>query len=289
MDTATAAPAEASLLDTGSNTEAAPTGAETANTNNAGLSPSTYVQPDGTLADGWTDHLPDDAVPYKETLARYKTVPDMAKALAHANALVGRKLGVPNEKSTPEEVAAYRKALGVPESLEEYDFTPATVPDGFNWDKDAMKPFAEVAHKHNVPPGAMKELAGLFAQYESSKLDVVQGMFDQQRQEAVATLQKEWGGDFQKNLSVAKQAAKIAGVDANSYGFADPEVVRGFVRMAQMMSEDKIGRGLATPEMMGGKARATDIMRNPENPWHARYQQGDAEAVALVTGLLKQA
>lgn len=289
MDNAIAVPAEASLLDTGDQTQAAPTGAETPNTNNAGLTSSTYVQPDGTLADGWTNHLPDDAVPYKETLARYKTVPDMAKALAHANALVGRKLGVPSEKSTPEEVAAYRKALGVPESLEEYDFTPAEVPEGFNWDKDAMKPFAEVAHKHHIPPGAMKELAGLFAQYESSKVDVLQGMFDQQRQEAVSTLQKEWGGDFQKNLSVAKQAAKIAGVDANSYGFADPEVVRGFVRMAQMMSEDKIGRGLATPEMMGGKARANDIMRNPENPWHARYQQGDAEAVALVTGLLKQA
>lgn len=285
MDNATATPAETSLLDTGEQTSAAPeTGAE----NNGGLTPSTYVQPDGTLADGWTDHLPDDAVPYKETLARYKTVPDMAKALAHANALVGRKLGVPNEKSTPEEVAAYRKALGVPDSLEEYDFTPEQVPEGFNWDRGAMQPFAEVAHKHNIPPSAMKELAGLFAQYESSKIDVMQGMFDQQRQEAVATLQKEWGQDFSKNIGVAKQAAKIAGVDANSFGFADPEVVRGFVRMAQMMSEDKVGRGLAAPEMMGGKARAMDIMRNAENPWHKRYAEGDAEAVALVTGLLKQ-
>ena len=285
MDNATATPAETSLLDTGEQTSAAPeTGAE----NNGGLTPSTYVQPDGTLADGWTDHLPDDAVPYKETLARYKTVPDMAKALAHANALVGRKLGVPNEKSTPEEVAAYRKALGVPESLEEYDFTPEQAPEGFNWDKGAMQPFAEVAHKHNIPPSARKELAGLFAQYESSKIDVMQGMFDQQRQEAVATLQKEWGQDFSKNIGVAKQAAKIAGVDANSFGFADPEVVRGFVRMAQMMSEDKVGRGLAAPEMMGGKARAMDIMRNAENPWHKRYAEGDAEAVALVTGLLKQ-
>jgi hypothetical protein len=286
MDTAIETPAEASLLDTGDNTQAAPatTGAE----NNAGLTSSTYVQPDGTLAEGWTDHLPDDAVPYKESLARYKTVPDMAKALAHANALVGRKLGVPNEKSTPEEVSAYRKALGVPESLEEYDFTPEQVPEGFNWDKQAMQPFAEVAHKHNIPPSAMKELAGLFAQYESSKVDVVQGMFDQQRQEAIATLQKEWGGDFQKNVAVAKQAAKLAGVNATSYGFADPEVVRGYVRLAQMMSEDKIGRGLATPDMMGGKARATDIMRNPENPWHKRYNEADPEAVALVTGLLKQ-
>jgi hypothetical protein len=286
METPIETPAETSLLDTGDTTQAAPaSGAE----NNAGLTSSNYVQPDGTLADGWTNHLPDDAVPYKETLARYKTVPDMAKALAHANALVGRKLGVPNEKSSPEEVAAYRKALGVPESLEEYDFTPDQVPEGFAWDKQAMAPFAEAAHKHNVPPAAMKELAGLFAQYESSKLDVVQGMFDQQRQEAIATLQKEWGADFQKNVAVAKQAAKLAGVNSGSHGFSDPEVVRGFVRMAQMLSEDKVGRGLATPDMMGGKARAMDVMRNPENPWHKRYSEGDAEAVALVTGLLKQA
>jgi hypothetical protein len=288
MDTTTTAPAEPSLLDTEGMTQAAPTGAENSN-DNAGLSSSTYVQPDGTLSDGWTDHLPDDAVPYKETLAKYKTVPDMAKALANANALIGKKLGVPGEKSSPEEISAYRKALGVPDSLEEYDFTPAEVPEGFAWDKAAMQPFAEAAHKHNIPPGAMKELAGLFAQYESGKLDVVQGLFDQQRQEAVATLRKEWGGDFDKNLSVAKQAAKLAGVNANTYGFADPEVVRGYVRLAQMMSEDKVGRGLATPDMMGGKARAMDVMRNAENPWHKRYAEGDPEAVALVTGLLKQA
>jgi hypothetical protein len=286
METPIETPAETSLLDTGDTQQAAPaSGAE----NNAGLTSSTYVQPDGTLAEGWTNNLPDDAVPYKETLAKYKTVPDMAKALAHANALVGKKLGVPNEKSSPEELAAYRQALGVPESLEEYDFTPEQVPEGFAWDKQAMQPFAEAAHKHNIPPSAMKELAGLFAQYESSKLDVVQGMFDQQRQEAIATLQKEWGGDFQKNVAVAKQAAKLAGVNAGSHGFSDPEVVRGFVRLAQMMSEDKIGRSLATPDMMGGKARATDIMRNAENPWHKRYAEGDPEAVALVTGLLKQA
>jgi hypothetical protein len=287
----TTTPAESSLLDTGdSPTSTAPDTTSTpAEAPQASALTPTFFQPDGTLSDGWTDHLPDDAVPYKETLAKYKTVPDMAKALANANALIGKKLGVPNEKSTPDEVSAFRKALGVPENFEEYDFTPTEVPEGFVWDKEAMKPFAEVAHKHNIPPSALKELAGLFTQYESSKLDVVQGMFDKQREAAVATLQKEWNADFTKNISVAKQAARLAGVDSTSYGFADPEVVRGFVRLAQMMSEDKVGRNLATPDMMGGKARAMDVMRNPENPWHKRYSDGNPEAVALVTGLLKQA
>jgi hypothetical protein len=287
MDTPTTTPAETSLLDTGDSQQAAPTGAENTNSG-AGLTPSTYVQPDGTLSEGWTNHLPDDAVPYKETLEKYKTVPDMAKALANANALIGKKLGVPSERSTPEEVSAYRRALGVPESFDDYDFTPAEAPDGFSWDKAAMRPFAEAAHKHNIPPSAMKDLAGLFAQYETGRVDVIQGMFDQQRTEAISTLQKEWGQDFQKNVAIAKQAAKLAGVNAGSHGFSDPEVVRGYVRLAQMMSEDKVGRGLATADMMGGKARAMDVMRNAENPWHKRYSDGDPEAVALVTGLLKQ-
>jgi hypothetical protein len=57
--------------------------------------------------------------------------------------------------------------------------------------------------------------------------------------------------------------------------------------MAQMMSEDKMGRGMQSAEMMTGQSRAMDIMRNAENPWHKRYQEGDSEAVSLVNSLLK--
>lgn len=282
---------EQSLLDTGadSHTSAAPAASSQPATDaGTNTQPSTgYVNPDGTFADKWLDALPDDAKEYKDTLSKYKSVPDMAKALANANALIGKKLGVPNEKSTPEEIAAYRKAVGVPESLDEYKFAPDALPEGMTWNDDFAKPFAEIAHKHNVPPGAMKALANQFANYEKAKFDVVQSTLDKQRTEAVQTLQKEWGTEFDKNIGVAKQAAKMAGVNSSSYGFADPEVVRGFVRMAQMMSEDKMGRGVATAEMMTGQARAMDIMRNAENPWHKRYQEGDREAVSLVNSLLQ--
>lgn len=288
MENPESAPAEQSLLDTGGQEQAAVAQSSAGQPQEQKTAPGAFVNPDGTLADGWTSHLPDDAVPYKDTLSKYKTVPDMAKALANANHLIGRKLGVPTEKSSPEEVAAYRQALGIPEDIEQYDFTPEQAPEGFEWDKAAMRPFAEVASKHNVPPAAMKALAAKFAEYEGSRVNVIQGLFDKQRTEAIGALQKEYGGDFDKNISLAKQAAKVLGVNPTSYGFSDPEVVRGFVRMAQSMSEDKIGRGAGGGEMMNGKARAMDIMRNPENAWHKRYSEGDPEAVALVTGLLKQ-
>ena len=281
---------ETSLLAAADNTSASPEAqAQPAAETTQPSTPSTgWVNPDGTFGDKWLDALPDDAKDYKDTLAKYKSVPDMAKALANANALIGKKLGVPNEKSSPEEVAAFRRAMGVPESLEEYKFAPDSLPEGMTWSDDMAKPYAEIAHKHGIPPAAMKELVTQHAKTEMFKLEAIQATYEKQRTEAVATLQKEWGNDFGKNIGLAKQAAKLAGVDANSHGFSDPEVVRGFVRMAQMMSEDKVGRSMGGTEFMTGAARAKDIMSNPDNTWHKRYMEGDREAAALVTSLLKQ-
>jgi hypothetical protein len=282
---------EQSLLDTGadSTNAAAPAASETTTTTTQPSTPSTgWVNPDGTFGDKWLDALPDDVADYKNSFKNFKSVPDMAKALANANALIGKKLGVPNEKSSPEEVAAFRRAMGVPETLEEYKFAPDSVPEGLEWSEEMSKPYAEIAHRHGIPPAAMKELVTQHAKTEAFKMEAIQATYEKQRTEAVQSLQKEWGNDFGKNIGLAKQAAKLAGVDANSHGFSDPEVVRGFVRMAQMMSEDKIGRSMGGTEFMTGAARAKDIMSNPENAWHKRYMEGDKEAAALVTSLLKQ-
>lgn len=281
---------ETSLLAAADNTSASPEAqAQPAAETTQPSTPSTgWVNPDGTFGDKWLDALPDDAKDYKDTLSKYKSVPDMAKALANANQLIGKKLGVPNEKSSPEEVAAFRKAMGVPESLDEYKFAPDALPEGMTWSDDMAKPYAEIAHKHGIPPSAMKELVNQHAKSEAFKLEAMQAHMEKIRQESVQTLQKEWGNEFDKNIGLAKQAAKLAGVNANSQGFADPEVVRGFVRMAQMMSEDKVGRSMGGTEFMTGEARAKDIMSNPDNTWHKRYMEGDREAAALVTSLLKQ-
>ena len=285
MEDTTDTSSEQSLLDTGAATNAeAPAATETTTaTQHTG-----YVNPDGTFADGWANNLPEDSAAYKDTLSKYKSVPDMAKALANANALIGKKLGVPNEKSSPEEVAAFRRSLGVPDTIDEYKFAPDALPEGMTWDDNNVKNYAEIAHKHNIPPAAMKALVTEHAKMEHFKMQGMQAQIEKQHVEAVNTLKKEWGGEFEKNIGLAKQAAKIAGVNANSQGFADPEVVRGFVRMAQMMSEDKVGRSMSGSEYMTGQARAKDIMSNPDNSWHKRYMEGDREAATLVTGLLKQ-
>lgn len=287
MEDTTDTSSEQSLLETGAantNAEApAATETSTAPTQHTG-----YVKDDGSFSEGWIDKLPDEVADYKSSIKNFKSVPDLVKALGNANALIGKKLGVPSEKSSPEEVAAFRRSLGVPDTIDEYKFAPDALPEGMTWDDNNVKNYAEIAHKHNIPPSAMKALVTEHAKMEHFKMQGMQAQIEKQHVEAVNTLKKEWGGEFEKNIGLAKQAAKIAGVNANSQGFADPEVVRGFVRMAQMMSEDKVGRSMSGSEFMTGQARAKDIMSNPDNSWHKRYMEGDREAATLVTGLLKQ-
>lgn len=285
MEDTTDTSSEQSLLDTGAATNAeAPSATETSTaTQHTG-----YVKDDGSFSEGWIDKLPDEVADYKSSIKNFKSVPDLVKALGNANALIGKKLGVPSEKSSPEEVAAFRRSLGVPDSIEEYKFAPDALPEGMTWDDNNVKNYAEIAHKHNIPPSAMKALVTEHAKMEHFKMQGMQAQIEKQHVEAVNTLKKEWGGEFDKNIGLAKQAAKIAGVNANSQGFADPEVVRGFVRLSQMMSEDKVGRSMSGSEFMTGSARAKDIMSNPDNSWHKRYMEGDREAATLVTGLLKQ-
>jgi len=286
MEDTTDTSSEQSLLDTGAATNAeAPSATETST---APTQHTGYVKDDGSFSEGWIDKLPDEVADYKSSIKNFKSVPDLVKALGNANALIGKKLGVPSEKSSPEEVAAFRRSLGVPDSIDEYKFAPDALPEGMTWDDNNVKNYAEIAHKHNIPPSAMKALVTEHAKMEHFKMQGMQAQIEKQHVEAVNTLKKEWGGEFDKNIGLAKQAAKLAGVNANSQGFADPEVVRGFVRLSQMMSEDKVGRSMSGSEFMTGQARAKDIMSNPDNSWHKRYMEGDREAATLVTGLLKQ-
>ena len=52
---------------------------------------------------------------------------DLCKTIVNQQKLIGKKyVGIPNENSTPEEIAKYREAIGVPVNFEDYDFGPSS-------------------------------------------------------------------------------------------------------------------------------------------------------------------
>jgi hypothetical protein len=247
-----------------------------------------YVGADGSFVPDWTSKLGEEFAPAKESLSRYKNVGDLAKAYVNAEKAISKKgVIIPTADSPAEEVAAYRKAMGVPETPVAYAeaVKPNVIlPEGVTWDDGIAQHFFEIAHKHNVPAAAMQELAQMDIQRQRAQAEAVVASIQEKKQEGIMQLRQSWGANFDKNLAVARRAAATAGIDANSYGFRDIEVVKGFVRLASMISENRLidsGQGMpaGTSDYL---AKAKDIVNNRDNPDYKKYHDGDAEVQARV-------
>jgi hypothetical protein len=212
----------------------------------------------------------------------------LAKSYHGLEQLLGKKahaVTVPTDKSTPEEIAAYRKALGIPESPDKYDVRPEQLPEGMAWDDSTAKRVAEVAHKHNIPPAAIKELVALDLDRAKHMNEAAAQMLTQQKAAAIEELKKTYGTELPAKLDLAKRAAATAGIDPNDSGFQSPAMVKFAVWAAQQISDDKLVEGKAT-SASSAQARARDIMVNPSNPLYARYQSGDSEIVDQVRRMM---
>jgi hypothetical protein len=239
--------------------------------------PAIGEKPEWLPAKFWTDNGPN--------------VEAILKSYQGMEQLVGRKAQAvlpPTEKSTPEEVAEYRKALGVPESPEAYNLKPEQLPEGVTWDDNVAKKAAELAHKHHIPAAAMQEFMKFDMERAALMNQAAAQMIETQLETGRAELQKVWGDKMPEKIELARRAAVTAGVDPTSQGFVDPQVVKAIVNLAEKLSDDKLVAGDQTGAS-STRARARDIMTNQANPLYARYQEGDAEVVDQVRRMLTSA
>jgi hypothetical protein len=216
----------------------------------------------------------------------------LAKSYTGLEQLLGKKaqaVVVPNEKSTPEEVAAFRKALGVPDSPDTYVQTlkPEQMPEGVHFDENLAKAASTIAHKHNIPPAAMKELAGLQMAQVQAMVQASQQMQMQEVENGRKELQQVYGEAFKDKINLAARVSQSAGVSTDSPIWRHPDSVRLALWAAEKISEDKIVTA-DSPIVSSGKDMAKDIMQNPSNPLYARYHERDPEIVDRVRRMIAQ-
>jgi hypothetical protein len=212
----------------------------------------------------------------------------LAKSYSGLEQLLGKKAHalVPiNEKSTPEEVAAWRKAMGVPETADGYQLKPEALPDGISFDENAAKRAAALAHKHHIPAAAMKELMAFDIERQSQMHAAAMTMAVKELEAGKEALKRSFGESYDGNIALAQRAVATVGGKADSRGFSDPEVVKVVVSLAKKLSDDTLVAG----DSLGpssSKSRAKDVMTNPDNPMHRRYLEGDPETVDQVRRML---
>lgn len=188
--------------DDGSGGPAAPTPAPAA-ASPAAPAPVDDSKP-GYWAQDWRERLAGTDDKALAQLKRYASPEDVwkkARAL-EVERSSGRLKPVLEKDSTPEQLAEYRKAWGIPEAADKYDLTGVSVDDA---DKPLLgKVFAELHGAHATTDQA-KAVAKAWATVKSEALASQHAKDTETQKKTEDELRGEWGTEYRRNMSLVTQ------------------------------------------------------------------------------------
>ena len=239
-------------------------------------------------ATAWRETLPEDIRGAPE-LAKYPDVAALAKGHLEQSKLVGRKgIVVPGADAKPEDVAAYRAALGVPESPDKYQITrPEIAVDSMVWDEAAEKEFLGEMHKAGAPPAVVQAAITWYGRFFGAQMEQAR----QETLKAGAALRQEWGANYDANRGRANRFAQEYGGDefvdfliASGLG-RHPLTIKAFARAQNDLIEHgaiaPTGPAAVTPE--AAQQRITELRASlaalPEG--HAKRETIIQEIIAF--------
>ena len=207
--------------------------------------PTTVAKADTPIS-SWKDSISEE---YRvdPNIEKFTEIDALAKSYINATKMIGQdKVAIPNNNSTDDQWNEVYAKLGRPESADKYalDINSEVV----NLDENAINSFAEQSHKLGLNN---KQAQGILEFYKNnmegtaqqSKIDT-----ETAQSQAEQQLRQEWGRDFDGKV---KQAGALAKANINpevlDMQLKDgtrvgdhPEIIKGFAKIAGMMSEDKI-------------------------------------------------
>lgn len=229
---------------------------------------------DGKFAQGLSGRLSEDLKPYAGSIRKFEGTPiqDVLKSYGELEKKLGQRMQPPGPEARPEEVAAWRKSLGVPEKPDGYEIArPEEVPAEL-WNDELVRGFTAMAHKHHIPAAAAQELVQWWNGQQMAALSRYQSEAANGREALVQGLQSEWGERYEANLQSAQRVAAMARLDVNDPSIGDnPAVIRALHAMASLVSEDRQVTGGSGALRLTRQQQADDIQTNKSNPLYGDY------------------
>lgn len=196
----------------------------------------------GYWPDDWLAKVSKGDEKISKQLGRYQS----PEALAEAHIALRKRMDSGEFKTAlpkdakPEELAAWRKDNGIPETPDKYDLKDLKIDAT---DKPLVDGFVKRAHELNMAPEHVKATLEYRAQERARLADERATKDEDQRVKTLDTLNQEWGGSFRRNVNLVngmldrfpadvKDALKSARMPDGTAIFNDPSVLKGFVAMA---------------------------------------------------------
>jgi hypothetical protein len=245
------------------------------------VSPTTETQP---VAKTWKEAISEE-FRNDPNIEKFTEIDALAKSYINATQMIGKdKVAVPNKNSTDDQWNEVYDKLGRPESADKYSLNAKS--DVVPIDDNAIKQFAENAHQLGLNN---KQAQGILEFYKNnmegmaqqSKVDTETAQVQSEQQ-----LRQEWGRDFESNVKKAGALAKanmnpeILDMQLkNGMRLGDhPEVIKGFAKIAGMMSEDKIvsTESENVSSNTDVETEISEIMNNKDGPyWNRSHPDHD--------------
>lgn len=224
----------------------------------------------GKVTPTWRDAIKDPDL--KKHAERFDTPESAIKANLEARQLLSRAIVPPGKDAKPEEVAAYRKSLGVPEKPEDYKFATPAGREATEADKAFQGTMAKLFHGANIGADQAKALNEGWNQYVEQAVAAEAAADKQFAEQSVAALKQKWGPDYDKNLAIANRAAaRIYGdklADVRSIQTKDgrfvldhPAFVEAFAQIGREMGEGNLGPALSEGERQTVQQKIDDLQK----------------------------
>jgi hypothetical protein len=220
--------------------------AETTQTTTETQTPISSTTEQPTVAKSWKEAISEE-FRSDPNISKFTEIDALAKSYINATKMIGQdKVAVPNNNSTEDQWNEVYSKLGRPESPDKYELNAKS--DVVPIDETAIKTFAETSHKLGLNN---RQAQGILEFYKNSmEGSAQQSKIDMETAQANAEqqLRQEWGKTFEDNVRKAGSLAKAnLGVEVLDMQLQDgtrlgdhPDIIKGFAKIADMMSEDKI-------------------------------------------------
>ena len=245
------------------------------------VSPTTETQP---VAKTWKEAISEE-FRNDPNIEKFTEIDALAKSYINATQMIGKdKVAVPNKNSTEDQWNEVYDKLGRPESADKYSLNAKS--EVVPIDENAIKQFAENAHQLGLNN---KQAQGILEFYKNNmegmaqqaKVDIETAQAQSEQQ-----LRQEWGREFDTNV---KKAGALAKANMNpeildmqlkdGMRLGDhPEIIKGFAKIAGMMSEDKIvsTESENVSSNTDVETEISDIMNNKDGPyWNKSHPDHD--------------
>jgi hypothetical protein len=213
---------------------------------------------DAAPGDNWRDAIEDEAT--RKLADRYTSPAALAKALGETQREMSGRLKLPGDDASDEDKAKFRKALGVPEEPSGYEISKPEQMDDATFKSDEMQgalgDFSKVAHEAGASKPVVDAMLGWYWEQQAAGAKA-QAKADQDfADSAEADLRKEYGEDYDGNVTFANEFLKNYGSD-DLFNFELPNgtLLRSFppfIRMAaaagRATSEGQVQMGLLGTE-----------------------------------------